>query len=483
MSTTSKAVPDRRHAYAACAALLAWDSALAQFTDFQGGKLYLDMEGNMSPFALGSNTGARGAMNNVTSLYPSSSSLFGNPASLSRLQGMAVQTDFFLPGLGLGVSSERTKLLRNNLRAPIETFLNEGENNVENPVYPDVSLGLYQSTNLGGFSVAFGGKSATLGVGVQQPFRGALDFALGGMRIGLGMPEDENDPASDSIKILISADAFARVSVELNDFSLGVAGEPWKGVHLGIAYQRYTLDMLLEAGARVDGILQRAGQESYFHAADANYHDDLDAKGYGNVTGSAHGVRMGASWQFARHFGLDAMISMAETMFLKGSLGWEYNMLPSLDFGERDHHGSVQNEPHQADAYHAEQDGHPGYAGQPALGRGDFPARQMGKFPRQPGLLVFPPGHDGQLYPDRPFGRVRFLRQGRLPAIASETTRLPWSGARTISTWAWNSNSRSASRFTRSSSNWEASSTRCRRAICSPSPPPTGRKPCLSCPP
>jgi hypothetical protein len=316
----------------AAACLAAAPPAMGQFTDFQGGKLYLDMEGNMSPFALGSNTGARGAMNNVTSLYPSASSLFGNPAALSRLQGMSVQTDFFLPGLGLGVSSERTKLLRNNLRTPIDEFLNGGNNNVERPVYPDVSLGLYQSTNLGGFSVAFGGASATLGAGVQQPFRGNLDFALGGMRIGLGLPEDENDPGSDSIKVLLSADAFARFSAELNDFSLGVAGEPWKGIRLGIAYQRYTLDLLLQAGARVDGILQRAGQESYFNAAGANYHNDLDAKGYGNVTGSAHGVRMGASWQFSRHFGADAMISLAETMFLKGSLGWEYNVLPSLDF-------------------------------------------------------------------------------------------------------------------------------------------------------
>jgi hypothetical protein len=308
-------------------------SVFAQFTDFQGGKLYLNMEGNMSPFALGSNTGARGAMNNVTSLYPSASSLFGNPASLSRLHGMSVQTDFFLPGLGLGVSSERTKLLRNNLRAPIQEFLNEGESHVEHPVYPDVSLGLYQSANLGGFSVAFGGASATLGAGVQQPFKGNLDFALGGMRIGLGLPEDENDPQSDSIKVLISADAFARLSAELNDFSLGIAGEPWPGVHLGIAYQRYTLDLLLEAGARVDGILQRAGQESYFHGTGVNYHDDLDAKGYGNVTGSAHGVRMGGTWRFSRHFGADAMISMAETMFLKGAVAWEYNVLPSLDFG------------------------------------------------------------------------------------------------------------------------------------------------------
>jgi hypothetical protein len=337
MSTISERAPVRRGfalaaAVAAIAGAGAWSPASAQFTDFQGGKLYLNMEGNMSPFGLGSNTGARGAMNNVTSLYPSASSLFGNPASLSRLKGVSVQTDFFLPGLGLGVSSERTKLLRNNLRTPIEDFLSSGESNVEHPVYPDVSLGLYQSTNLGGFSVAFGGQSATLGAGVQQPFRGMLDFALGGMRIGLGLPEDESDPASDSIKVLLSSDAFAHAEVELNDFSLGVAGEPWKGVHLGIAYQRYTLDLLLEAGARVDGILQRAGQESYFHGTGVNYHDDLDANGYGNVSGSAHGVRMGASWQFARHFGVDAMLSMAETMFLKGSLGWEYNMLPSLDF-------------------------------------------------------------------------------------------------------------------------------------------------------
>jgi hypothetical protein len=306
--------------------------AFAQFTDFQGGKLYLNMEGNMSPFALGSNTGARGSMSNVTSLYPTASSLFGNPAALGRLQGISVQTDFFLPGLGLGISSERTKLLRNNMKAPIQEFLNTANNRVEHPVYPDVSLGLYQSTNLGGFAVAFGGPSATLSAGVQQPLRGKLDFGLGGLRIGLGLPEDEADPQSDSIKVLVSADAFARFTVEMNNFSLGLAGMPWPNVRLGLAYQRYTIDMLLEAGARVDGILQRAGQENYFHGEGVNYHDDLDAHGNGQVRGSAHGIRAGADWQFAKHFGLDAMVSLAEVMHLQGTLGWEYNVLPSLDF-------------------------------------------------------------------------------------------------------------------------------------------------------
>ncbi len=323
MSTISRLV---------CLAGLCAASARAQFTDFQGGKLYLKMEGNMSPFALASNTGARGSMNNVTSLYPSATSIFGNPAALAYIQTMDVQTDFFLPGLGLGVSSERTKVLRNNLRTPIKDFLAGDNNKVSNPVYPDVNLGLYQSTSLGGFAVAFGGPSATLAAGVQQPFRGSIDFGLGGLRIGLGLPEDEADPQSDSIKVLLSVDAFARFQAELNDFSLGVAGEPWKNVRLGLAYQRYTIDMLLEAGARVDGILQRAGQESYFHGEGVNYHDDLDAHGSGDVTGAAHGIRMGASWQFARHFGVDAMISMAETMFLTGSLSYEYNVLPSLDF-------------------------------------------------------------------------------------------------------------------------------------------------------
>lgn len=304
----------------------------AQFTDFQGGKLYLNMEGNMSPFGLASNTGARGAMSNVSSLYPSASSIFGNPAALARLQGMSVQTDFFLPGLGLGVSSERTKILRNNMRTPIQDFLNSGDSQVDHPVYPDVSLGLYQSTNLGGFSVAFGGPSATLSAGVQQPFRGKLDFGLGGLRIGLGLPEDASNPQSDSIKVLLSADAFARFTAELNDFSLGIAGMPWPNVRLGIAYQRFTANMDLEAGARVDGILQRAGQESYFHGEGVNYHDDLDARGIGQVKGSAHGIRMGADWQFARHFGVDAMVSMVEVMRLDGDMAWEYNVLPSLDF-------------------------------------------------------------------------------------------------------------------------------------------------------
>lgn len=304
----------------------------AQFTDFQGGKLFLDVEGNMSPFGLASNTGARGAMSNVTTLYPSASSLFGNPAGLGRLQGMSVQTDFFLPGLGLGVSSERTKILRNNLRAPIREFLEGEGNDVDHPVYPDVNLGLYQSTNLGGFSVAFGGPAATLAAGVQQPFRGRLDFGLGGLRLGLGIPEDENVEGGDSIKVLLSVDAFARVNVELNDFSFGLGGSPRPGLTLGVAYHRYTADMLLEAGAKVDGILQRAGQESFFNS-DVAYRDDLDARGQGQVRGEAHGFRFGASWRPFRRFGMDAMLSMAETMRLDGDIRTEYHVLPSLDFG------------------------------------------------------------------------------------------------------------------------------------------------------
>ena len=329
MSTIS----DRGGTRGWAALLVAAGAASAQLTDFQGGKLSLQVEGNMSPFALASNTGARGAMSNVTSLYPSASSLYGNPAALGRLAGLSVQTDFFLPGLGLGISSERTKLLRNNLRAPIKEFLDGGDNHVDRPVFPDVDMGLYQSTNMSGFSVAYGGPAVTLATGIQQPFRGKLDLGLGGLRLGLGMPEDASDPASDSIKVLLSADAFARLSAELNDFSLGVAASPRKGLRLGAAYHRFTIDLLLEAGAHVDGILQRAGQESYFNSVGANYHDDLNAAGYGQLRGSAHGIRLGADWQFMRHLGLDVMLSLTEIMALDGSVSGYFNTLPALDFG------------------------------------------------------------------------------------------------------------------------------------------------------
>jgi hypothetical protein len=306
-------------------------AARAQFTDFQGGKLYLNMEGNLSPFGLASNTGARGSMSNVTTLYPSASSLFGNPGGLADLKGVSVQTDFFLPGLGLGVSSERTKILRNNLRAPIKAFLDGDKNRVSHPVYPDVDLGLYQSTSMSGFAVAYGTPKLTLSAGVQQSFRGSVDFGLGGLRIGLGLPEDEKDPNSDSIKVLLSSDAFARLSAELNDFSLGAAGK-WKGIPMGVAYHRFTADLLFEAGARVDGILRRAGQESFFHKEGVNYHDDLDAKGYGQVTGGANGFRLGTGYRFFKRFGIDAMLSMVEAMDLEGDVQAEYNILPSLDF-------------------------------------------------------------------------------------------------------------------------------------------------------
>jgi hypothetical protein len=74
-------------------------------------------------------------------------------------------------------------------------------------------MSLYQSTDVSGVNLAWGNGHFSFGAGVQQPFQGLIDFGLGGLRIGVALPEDANDAASDSVKVLLSGDVFGRVRV------------------------------------------------------------------------------------------------------------------------------------------------------------------------------------------------------------------------------------------------------------------------------
>lgn len=306
-------------------------TALAQINQFQGGKISLNVEGNWSPFGFATNTGARGSMSSITALYPTASSWFGNPAALGNLQGAAAQTDFFLPGLGLGISSERTQLLRQNLRAPLQDFLNTGDNRVENPVYPDIDMSLYQSTSVSGVNLAWGNGHAAFGVGVQQPFRGLLDFGAGGLRLGLALPENTEDAASDSVKVLLSGDVFGRLRAEVDDFTMGVAVTVRPGLRVGFSYHRYIANLDVDAQARLDGVLQRAGQETYFNDPAALYNDDLGAQSRGEISGEANGFRFGVAYDFWNRFGLDLTASFAEVMKLRGEVQNAYHLLPVID--------------------------------------------------------------------------------------------------------------------------------------------------------
>jgi hypothetical protein len=305
--------------------------AHGQLNQFQGGKIALKIEGNWSPFGFATNTGARGSMSSITTLYPSASAWFGNPAGLGDLNGASVQSDFFLPGLGLGVSSERTQLLRQNLRVPIQDFLNSGDNHVSDPVYPDIDMSLYQSTNVSGVNLAWGNGHFAFGAGVQQPLQGMVDFGVGGLRVGLALPEDANDAASDSVKFLLSGDVFGRVRVELDDFTMGLAAIPRKGLKVGFAYHRFIAHVDVDGQARLDGVLQRAGQETFFNDPASLYSDDLGAQSRGEIQGEANGFRFGAAWDIWKSLGVDVTASFAESMKLRGQVQNVYHMLPVID--------------------------------------------------------------------------------------------------------------------------------------------------------
>jgi len=303
----------------------------AQINQFQGGKLALRIEGNWSPFGFATNTGARGAMSSVTTLYPSASSWFGNPAALADLKGLSTQADFFLPGLGLGVSSERTKLLRQNLRLPIQDFLSSGDNHVDDPVYPDIDMSLYQSTNVSGFNLAWGTGKFAFGAGVQQPLKGVIDFSAGGLRLGLAMPEDDSDPASDSVKVLLAGDVIGRMHATLEDFAVGLASQPKPWLKIGFTFHRYVANIDVDGQARLDGVLQRAGQETFFNDPAALYQDDLDAQSRGEIEGGANGFRFGLAWDIRDYLGLDVAAGLSESMLMRGQVHSEYHMLPAVD--------------------------------------------------------------------------------------------------------------------------------------------------------
>lgn len=305
--------------------------AMAQLNQFQGGNVSLKIEGNWSPFGFATNTGARGSMSSITTLYPSASAWFGNPAALGNLNGASVQSDFFLPGLGLGISSERTQLLRQNLRVPIQEFLNTGDNHVKDPVYPDIDMSLYQSTNVSGVNLAWGNGRFAFGAGVQQPLQGLIDFGVGGLRIGLALPEDANDAASDSVKVLLSGDVFGRVRVELDDFAMGISSMPRPGLKFGFAYHRFIANIDVDGQARLDGVLQRAGQETFFNDPESLYPDELGAESRGEIQGEANGFRFGAAWDIWKQFGVDLTANFAETMRLRGQIQSLYHLLPVVD--------------------------------------------------------------------------------------------------------------------------------------------------------
>ena len=271
--------------------------------------------------------------------------------------------------------------------------------------------------------MAFGGPGATLAAGVQQPFRGHLDFGLGGLRMGLGLPEDEGDPESDSIKVLLSVDAFARVNVELNDFSLGVAGSPGRACALGAAYHRYTADLLLEAGARVDGILQRAGQESFFNGDVQLPRRPGCRRLRGMVRGEAHGIRLGASWRFTlrRRFGMDAMLSMAETMRLEGDIQTCNTTCcpPWISAGDQIMSPSKMNPTKLTLTTRNKTAIEDIRVNLPWEGAVSLHSR-MGELQAEPGLFLFPAGDVAQYTMHRQRGRLRHRRQGHPSTAPTE---------------------------------------------------------------
>lgn len=312
-------------------ALIAPSVLTAQITHFRGGELHLNMRGHLSPYGLASNTGARGALDNVSSLYPSSSALYGNPAALARLTGPAAQTDFFLPGLGLGIGSERMRLLRGDLREPIHAVLNEPGHRVQNPEYPKVDLELYQSASFSSLTAAYPWRKHIFAMGVQQPLAGSFRFDSKDFALGAGAPQGNS---GDSVKVSLAGDMKAEGELSVSDWSLGVAGRPLPFLHWGIAYHLYRGTALAEISTDWSGTVT-SGQETHaFNQKDSEYPTAIGGALTGDLQGLAHGVRLGAGMQWGPHFGIDGLATVIQSMDLQGDIAGIYHTFPALQPGE-----------------------------------------------------------------------------------------------------------------------------------------------------
>jgi hypothetical protein len=112
---------------------------------------------------------------------------------------------------------------------------------------------------------------------------------------------------------------------------MGIAAKPRKGIKVGFAYHRFIANLDVDGQARLDGVLQRAGQETFFNDPKALYSDDLGAQSRGEMMGEANGFRFGAAWDIGKHLGVDMTASFAETMKLRGQIQSLYHLLPVID--------------------------------------------------------------------------------------------------------------------------------------------------------
>ncbi len=312
-------------------AILVPAALTAQITEFRGGELHLDLKGHLSPYGLASNTGARGALENVSSLYPSSSGLYGNPAALARLTGPAAQTDFFLPGLGLGIGSERMRLLRGDLREPIHALLTEPGHNVKNPEYPEVNLALYQSATFSSLTAAYPWRNYAFAMGVQQPLSGTFRFTSKDFALGLGAP---HEASGDSVKMALTGDLVSDGSLSVTDWSMGAAGKPLSFLHWGVAYHLFQGAAAAEVSTDWKGAVTFADETHAFHDEDAGYPNAIGGEMEGDLQGVAHGVRIGAGLQWGTRFGVDGLATFSQSMEMEGRIAGTYHTFPAVQLND-----------------------------------------------------------------------------------------------------------------------------------------------------
>ncbi|MFC1585012.1 hypothetical protein ACFL5V_05655 [Fibrobacterota bacterium] len=302
-----------------------------QLTQFFGGNNRLKYRGNLSY----EGASALSELIDISSIYPGTGKLFGNPAGTAYTDKLQIQTDLSFPGLGINTSTKKSEVFKQMIQDGFDGFLQQEGVTGDDRVDPEIHTDMAQTPGLDGVGISLRFSQLPWPVTLTGAFERMVDFQLeldlNDLNVGVGMPMDETDPASDSIKAKFNLQSGLALYMGLNRRGVGMAMEiPKARLKYGLAVHQYMAYWDFYGAGEINGFISLNQRESYFNLEGTDYTDDLAAHYAGYGKGSTPGFAFGINWQPFRHFGLDLVSSYNGTIDLGYTRG-EHYILHAVD--------------------------------------------------------------------------------------------------------------------------------------------------------
>ncbi len=307
---------------------------------FEGGKI--DGTFRIRSF-LFSGAGVHGALSGLTApVYPQPFNVFGNPASLTRIEGNKVglgftpKIDFNIPGL-----YDPSDTINEEVDGVLDTFKKSG------PIeYPEVTgrIGRGGSSIYGlAATFSFDEKQEKwfgtvprlldrIAIGYYQPLYVQFETVYSGLRMRIRTIDEDNPEGAllfySSIKLSIDAELTA------DNWAISGARQ-FDKVSAGFGVTRTEIGIDLSARHLADGILSMAENERAFGDPNDPWSEDkgneYSSDANGRLSGTSWGVRLGGNYQPWKWLLLGADLKLQNKAILDGPLDMELHRFMALN--------------------------------------------------------------------------------------------------------------------------------------------------------